>query len=1136
MSNTNDLDQDSLSRKRIVSETNANFFVEAGAGSGKTTMLVNRMVAMVEAGTPIEKICAITFTKAAAGEFYSRFQKLLVERSNPNCVWEDDDRPGQLRKPDENSMKLCAEALKKIDLCFMGTIDSFCSMVLSEHPSEAQIPSDANIISEQDAEDVFKQEYVKICDEKYGPELAALARTFQVFHRNAEQVFVQGVSFMMNNRNVQFHYTEIPATDLDDAFASEKKMLVKAVKFLVKNQDLKYDGNACSREAWEKIEDISISLQKKWSRNFSNVMYALKPLFNIRLSVGAQGVIPAELAGMFERQGQRGGWLVLIDSGLLQKLQNLCYSASMTFLGACVPVLETALREKGKMTFFDYLYYLREMLRKDAAGDGKLIRYIYNRHSYFLIDEFQDTNPMQAEVFFYLASEHPVEKWSDCVPRPGSLFIVGDPKQSIYRFRSADVASFLKVKCLFKENVGSVLTLSKNFRSTRLMCDYFNRVFSAMLPSETSDQSKFENIPLSDAADDKADEFQGVFAYTAWTGKTLEAQHPNESDPAQIAKIIDRLVGNEKFLIRSKDGKELRQLRYSDIMIITFGKSRLGPIMKALDEKNIPAKVEGAVSFGENEALLETAKIYAALADDDDAIALFGALTGNLIGLTERDVLKFKECGGKVSLKSSFEKEGADTDACLVASKIDELKNLRSVALRLSPAALFAKILDDYKVYEHVKSENLEVVYYTLELMRNAERSGLVVSLKDGADYLYKLINGKSGEERCLSLNDKRDAVHIANLHKVKGLEAPVVILAAAAKTSFSNDVRVEHGDNSSDGYLFSVSPKGDSEKKNVKYFETKEFSEKLEKEKQASDEENKRLIYVAATRARNALIICDRIQATSKGGESHKSKWEPLMENASENEIKDFFECTEETEKVAITSDSVDSISLYDKAEESSVLKNRKSEKATYSIETPSHLHLPSKMSESQEHVADEAPKATEEPQNDQLSVVHRHPQELGTMTHKLMEMLVSAKDKIEASEAVNEILNEFLTPECEKFRDDFKAALSGVAERMRNGGYAQSNGLPQDMLKTLLDADEVYCEVPFCYSEESENGKAVWNGIMDVVYLANGAWHIVDYKTNADGNDLDKRYELQLAAYIKAFKKTTGNDADAFTYHIDI
>ena len=148
----NNIEIDSNSRNRIVSETNKNFFVEAGAGSGKTTMLVSRMVAMVEQGKDISKICAITFTKAAAGEFYDRFQKMLIERSNPDFVYRDEKRAGQLPAPTEETRKYCAEALENIDLCFMGTIDSFCNMVLSEHPFDANIPSDSSLITDDELE------------------------------------------------------------------------------------------------------------------------------------------------------------------------------------------------------------------------------------------------------------------------------------------------------------------------------------------------------------------------------------------------------------------------------------------------------------------------------------------------------------------------------------------------------------------------------------------------------------------------------------------------------------------------------------------------------------------------------------------------------------------------------------------------------------------------------------------------------------------------------------------------------------------------------------------------------------------------------------------------------------------------
>ena len=144
------MQQDTISRQKIVDKTDSNFFVEAGAGSGKTTILVKRMVAMVEQGLDVSKICAITFTKAAAGEFYDRFQKALIERSTAPTVEGFVQKPGELGNPDNVTRERCLKALNDIDLCFMGTIDSFCNMILSEHPAKAGIPSNAAVLSYED--------------------------------------------------------------------------------------------------------------------------------------------------------------------------------------------------------------------------------------------------------------------------------------------------------------------------------------------------------------------------------------------------------------------------------------------------------------------------------------------------------------------------------------------------------------------------------------------------------------------------------------------------------------------------------------------------------------------------------------------------------------------------------------------------------------------------------------------------------------------------------------------------------------------------------------------------------------------------------------------------------------------------
>ena len=342
------LEIDSLSRNRIVSEIDTNFFVEAGAGSGKTTMLVNRMVAMVEAGIDIGRICAITFTKAAAGEFYDRFQRALIERSKLAFVWKDKGFAGQLPEPTDETRERCEKALQNIDLCFMGTIDSFCGMVLSEHPSEAGIPSDSTIVSDVDVETIYKQQYVKICDGEYGKEIQDLAKGFRSVNRSAEEVFVKGMQLLMDNRNVHFNYKEIASFDIDKEFGHQRDEIVKAVKCLKDHPEIMYDGEKKSREAWASIGSLHSGIKGKWSNDLTGVLSVLKMLKDIRTLPDAADKFGPSLGGVFEPGGAKGKWLscsVGQEDGLLAKIGELKYNISMTFLNKCIPIIEQAMLE-----------------------------------------------------------------------------------------------------------------------------------------------------------------------------------------------------------------------------------------------------------------------------------------------------------------------------------------------------------------------------------------------------------------------------------------------------------------------------------------------------------------------------------------------------------------------------------------------------------------------------------------------------------------------------------------------------------------------------------------------------------------------------------------------------------------------
>ena len=1116
------LEIDTLSRNKIVSEINTNFFVEAGAGSGKTTMLVNRMVAMVENGIDIDKICAITFTKAAANEFYERFQSLLIERSNADYIWEDKGYAGQLPCPTQETRSRCEEALKNIDLCFMGTIDSFCNMVLSEHPSAAGIPSDSVLISDVDASILYGQYFVRICEGLYGDELAGMARTFNLLHRDGKKVFVECMPYFMDNRNVHFNFPRETNYDIDIIFSDVRTELIDLMKFLCEHEYYKYTGNKPSAEVWEEIEKYYKIIRRRWSTNYSNVLYALGKLPKICIENKAYDECPEPLKKWFDQR--RGFYSFTADFvATSDELNRLKYSISMTLFDECKALFETEFREKGRLTFFDYLYYLREMLKDDAENnEGRLISYISKRHSYFLIDEFQDTNPMQAEVFFYLSSETPDKRWEQCMPRPGSLFIVGDPKQSIYRFRGADVRSFLYVKELFVDHVGEVLSLCRNFRSTRLLCEYFNKEFDKLLPEETTDQSKFEEIPLPEVTDN---EFQGVFTYKVYGGKAAD-EYPGHEDSILIPDMIRRLVNQERFLIRAKGDKAPRPIKYSDFMVITYGKTSLAPIMEELRVHDVPVRVEGKIPFETNEALIEIFKLYSAITNTDDMLSLYGSIKGKLYGLLDQDILDFKRCGGTLSLKSEFDRSDCNDEFALkVANAIDELRTWTKKTQTMSPAALFAGIVDGFKIFNYVSTTNVEVLYYTIELIRNAEKAGIIVNHKDCVQYVAELLSGKSDQERCLALSNNIDCVRMANLHKVKGLEAPIVILAGASNRQRPVVKRIEHNPDSTEGYIIKKTPEDEGFKASP-YFETSLFKDQAKAEEVSRNAETQRLIYVGATRARNALIIAQRYQFAPKSEELIlNSKWSPIVEEGTE----DIFDYLGEPDyQVASPSGVKDPVKLYKKGEDECVIPrseegiSRSNENSTYTIVNPSLLRVKSKASDS--HDGDDEEKTE--------TIDRRYPRLLGTTVHRLMEILVASKGTMDEESAINEVVREFSKRTDDYMLEKLSASLKSVVVAMKNGGYAQTNDVPQDLLDVLRNADEVYCEVPFSYKD---NGSIV-KGIMDVVYCSEGKWHIVDYKTNAEGDDLDEKYQNQLAAYVKAFKETTGNDADAMTYHVDV
>ena len=1072
----NDLDR--VARNKIENETERNFFIEAGAGSGKTTELVQRMVSMIINGTDIRHICAITFTKAAAREFYSRFQSKLSK-----TIAESDDETVRAR---------CREALKNIDLCFMGTIDSFSELILREHPLEAGIPSDFTVCPSSDMKSVYRREYSEIIRGNYGKELLKKYDLFRKVCNSPEKAFMTGIEKMAELRCNDIVYDAPVTDDLDEILEPYKAAIMNIFECIYANTGVVYMQGKTTKEPDRFLRILTEfkpyyeMLKQPWGKLFSKLPDILKKMKNFKITCAPEE-IGIRAVGMFEGKGK--SYTLKIEDNFSNVVpKEIKYSAAMDFIVSLLNAVSEHLKQKGELTFFEAKLCLRDMLKKDAENGGKLIKHIAERHHCFLIDEFQDTDPMQSEIFFYLAAKEPVPDWRKCVPRDGSLFIVGDPKQSIYRFRNADIGAYSKVKKLFEDSAGEVLGLTRNFRSTVKMKTWFNDVFSRLLPENTMNQSKFEPIPIE--GEDDPGLFSGVYRYLS----------NGDGDAKKVRDIINKLVGSQKYMVGDADRKCLRSPEYRDFMIITNKKDQINEIMSVLGEADIPCYVEGTTLFSQCPSLITMTALLKAAAYPDDSISVYSALKSDIFGITDDELA---EALPSLSLFKEYEGDG------LIAEALDTLKKISYMARTMTVSALFSYVLDDMKLLSFSDSDELECLYYALELIRSAEAKGEIISVQDGADMLDDLIK-KAGKERCLSFDKSENTVHIANLHKVKGLEANIVILAGKKGIrEIAPSQSTVYGDDSIKSYIFDC-------KDDYSFFNTLKYSEQKETEKMAENAEFKRLLYVAATRAKAVLIAPDR--RDENGEKTKDNPWGYIADNAQGSIFDDL---PAEYKNDRIERETVFADDLY--ASENAFEKSD-ADAATYTIIRPSQIKVKTRIQSEDDYedgTGDEVRK--KEIRTDAALV--------GTMVHKLMECIVSAKIKPDKDMLIKNIINDM------DVTDDYSKLLEGVYDRIYNGGYRQKTGFEADILSLLKDAEEVHCEIPFSYKDDEENGTfALWHGIIDLLYKKDGKWHIVDYKTNAEINDLKDKYREQLGAYVKAVQKLTGETADAAIYHIEV
>lgn len=1088
---------DTTSREMIVTELKDNFFVEASAGSGKTTSLVLRMVALVEKKVPVNKICTITFTKAAADEFFSRFQDLLSTRS----VLVPDKSDEKLGPKTKESVELCQEALKNIDSCFLGTIDAFCNMIAHEHPTELGIPSDSEVIDTNRYLAIVRDVNIQILKDSTHP-LHKKALRFKELIRDYEDALTIGVRSFLEMRHTNIIYDDSLSTaDIDIYFKEDKLELLNIISNLI---DLT-NGYKATNKAMKCIKaqtDLKSNYfvlyhNKSWKNCLTTLSFALRNILS--MEGFASTALGQKIDAYLDIPDVVNARTSLCFSDLFKerinkiktKLEEYKYSVFCDYINCLSKYMEKEFRKTGKFQFFDFLYYLNEAFKESAKGNKELINHILERHSHFLLDESQDTNPLQTELFFHLTGTEVDRDWKKVKPAEGTLFIVGDPKQSIYSFRDANVSAYLDNKKIF-EDEGEVLILTRNFRSNVRLRQWFNHTMNSLL-NHGPEALEHKDIPISQEEMDEEkisdDTIDGVYKYS------LDVR--NDGD--YIAKMILSLVGKKKIYSR-KEGRE-RLIKYSDFMVIPRT-TKVGPIIASLNKYHIPLSIEAQIPYSTCPSLMAAKDLLYLFKSPQEKDKFLNVIYGPLFKLNEKDVLSLLNYGFDLDISNPIDIPEEKFDK--IIKKLNSLYN-KTLGMSYSSTLLFILNDKDLNLFENISSSHLEYAYFLIQKIKEQEESGADFTVKQLEAFIKGFLPGKE-DQRNLRFKDQLDRVKLANVHKVKGLQAPIVILAKPVQGAKDPNKYVEFKEDIFPRTYFSEFSKTDENNIKIVYAETKAFDDQLDVWKASTNAEQERLEYVAATRAESVLVV-----GSVKINSNESSPWGDLYNKVDDNfnngnlEVIDIEPPEVEPVEVPLGDFNIDS----------------DCHNQTFKYVSPSQMRV-NRINNNTDDIDDTDFIKDEKEKQATL---------LGTLVHRLMELIVSSKNQYDIDSVVLKVKSEYGA-----FDFEYEELLRKVALTIKKGGYTQKNSsLDDDILKTLMSAKKVWCETPFSYLSKEGN---IVNGVIDVMYLdQNDKYHIVDYKTNDedDVSKLEEEYERQLTSYRYALKKM-GIDCDAHIYHIDI
>jgi ATP-dependent exoDNAse (exonuclease V) beta subunit len=827
-----------------ASDLDRSCVVVASAGTGKTTALVERIVEVIAAGTPVDRVVAVTFTHAAAGNMKLRVRHELEQR--------------RAAETDAVIRERMARAARSLDRAFIGTIHAFCAQLLRRRPVEAGVDPVFQELAQPEALQVFGRVFQRWIERRLATPSPALERAFARLSWRDDRDGTEPLDAIRLAAWSLVEWRDFDAPwdkrrfDRDaelDSLVRKSEGTLELRNRSTRTQDMLYTGLRPLAEFVERVHRAREAGRLDANVVESEILRLPRELRWLRPGGGRYADGASREAVMASWEELRSGieqFGLRADADLAARLRDE--------LSEVVELYQDEKRRAGQLDFMDLLLYARDLLRNDSARPA--LQQAYDR---IFVDEFQDTDPLQAEILLLLAAADPGERdWRKATPAPGKLYVVGDPKQSIYRFRRADARLFGRV-CRDLVNAGvASRELTKSTRSTRTLQAFVNAAFEDTIP---------DYLELEGGVED-ATEQPAVVALPMpepYGTRNLSNVRIEQCSPQAVAAFIQCLCNESGWKVRGRSTGERVPVQPEHVCILfrrftNFGVDLTQEYVRALESRGIAHLLVGSKSFHRREEVGTLRTALHAVEWPDDELSVFAVLHGSLYAVMDDTLLKFRNLYGHFhpmrELPEDLDPEFFPIrDALQLLRELHRRRNYRPIADTIHELLEATRAHAGF-AFRKGGRRVLANVYRLTDLARSFEASGSATSFRSFVEYLdAEYESGDAGEAPVLE--QEGGGVQLMTVHKAKGLEFPVVILAdLTAKLT---------GREGGDRF---VDPERRLCAQRLLWCAPWELLDGAEAESAADREEALRVAYVAATRARDLLVV------TAIGEEEREGGW----------------------------------------------------------------------------------------------------------------------------------------------------------------------------------------------------------------------------------------------------------------------